>query len=290
MRIGIGLPFVDGGGNVHSAVTLGERARMVEDLGFDAVWMGDAAFRRMSTWPDPLLWLLSAARATERIEVGTAVYQVPLRNPVVVAQRILAFEALAPGRLLFGVGPGSTERAFDAVGASFEGRWKDFHADLRVIRDLCDGATVGAADLAPPAEIRGGPRFLLGAWFGGRNLRRAAEEHDGWLSSAKHTKVGNMADAIARYRDLGGTRAMIATCGIDLRAPGGRLSDDDPFSLACPPAEAVDRLAWVVGLGYDDLILHVRERGQGVFDSDLVHDTLAEIREVLKPDTVPVTP
>jgi alkanesulfonate monooxygenase SsuD/methylene tetrahydromethanopterin reductase-like flavin-dependent oxidoreductase (luciferase family) len=288
MRIGIGLPFVGPDGIVHNVQALGARAKMVEDLGFNSAWMGDASFRRMSTWPDPLLWLLAAARATEHIEVGTAVYQVPLRNPVIAAQRLLAFEALAPGRLLFGVGPGSTEKAFDAVGGSFEGRWKTFHASVRTMRELSDGKAVGDADFAPPAEIQGGPRFLLGAWYGGKNLQRAATEYDGWLSSAKWTKVGNMEDAIKRYRDLGGTRAMIATCGIDLRAPGGKLGDEDSFGLACPPAEAADRLAWASELGYDDIILHVRDGVHGVFDSDLLYDVLAEIRDVLQPDATPV--
>lgn len=48
--------------------------------------MGDASFRRLATWPDPMMWLLAAGAATSRIEVGTAIYQVPLRPPVDLAQ------------------------------------------------------------------------------------------------------------------------------------------------------------------------------------------------------------
>ncbi|MCU1476884.1 MAG: Coenzyme F420-dependent N10-methylene tetrahydromethanopterin reductase-like protein [Subtercola sp.] len=292
MRIGIGLPFVDESITVHTAQSLGERAKLIENIGFDAAWMGDASFRRMSTWPDPLMWLLAAAQATEHIEVGTAVYQVPLRQTAVIAQRLLTIEALTPGRLLFGVGPGSTERAFDAVGGSFERRWKDFHAGTRVVREFADGQVVDGVDLAPPSEIKGGPKFLLGAWYGGKNLARAATEYDGWLCSSHGTGMDKMEDAIKQFRDLGGKRAIIATVGIDFHAvknPGGESHGPggaDRFSLHCEPAEAADRVAWAASLGYDDIILHTRDHAHGerkTFDTDLYYDLLAEIYDVLKP-------
>ena len=87
MRIGVGLPFKDQRGLPLDAAGLGLRARWIEEAGLDAAWMGDASFRRLATWPDPMMWLLTVGAATSRIEVGTAIYQVPLRPPVDLAQQ-----------------------------------------------------------------------------------------------------------------------------------------------------------------------------------------------------------
>ena len=57
------------------------------------------------------MWLLTAAQATSRIEVGTAVYQVPLRPAVDLAQQLLTMRALTGNRFTAGVAPGRPRRA-----------------------------------------------------------------------------------------------------------------------------------------------------------------------------------
>ena len=47
-------------------------------------------------------------------EFGTGVLQVPLRNPVELAQRVLTLHLVSGGRFLFGVGAGWNEREFKA--------------------------------------------------------------------------------------------------------------------------------------------------------------------------------
>jgi hypothetical protein len=50
--------------------------------------------------PDVLAWLTAAGASTERIELGTAILQVPLRHPVELAQRLMSVHASA--RFYFG--------------------------------------------------------------------------------------------------------------------------------------------------------------------------------------------
>ena len=289
MRIGIGLPFLDGDGDVHDYQSLATCARWIEEAGFNGIWMGDASFRGLATWPDPFLWLLAAAAATQRVELGTAIYQIPLRNPVATAQRMLTIHGLSGGRFSAGVGPGSNERGFAAVGKPFEERNRIFREYMTTIRELCDGKAVGDADLAPWPEIVGGPRFLLGAWHGSTMLRTAATAYDGWLSSAGRTTVKTMVDAIKRYRDEGGKRAIVASCSADLGAEGVSMSDDDPFNLRCSPAEAADRLAWVAELGYDDILINIRDSSrERQFDSALRQDRLLELRSIFEPAPEPI--
>lgn len=288
MRIGVGLPFKDRQGQPLDAAALGQRARWIEEAGLDAAWLGDASFRRLATWPDPMMWLLTVAGATSRIEVGTAIYQVPLRPPADLAQQFLTMRALTGDRLSLGVGPGSTAAGYAAVGLDFQSRFKTFHAHMNTIRRLMAGETVGAANLAPWPSIAGGPRLLLGAWHGGASLARAARDYNGWLCSAGRTTVTTITDGIKRYRDLGGTRAIVATCPADLTAPDTPLSDDEPFTLRCGPAQAAERLAWLASLGFDDVMLNLRDpRAAGPFESDITQEQLQELRSLLPADTRP---
>lgn len=288
MRIGIMLPFRDRGGPPLDGAGVAARAHLIEVAGFDGAWIGDASFRGLATWPDPLAWLLCAAYGSERLELGTAIYQVPLRPTVDVARRFLTLEALFPGRFSIGVGPGSTRAGHEAVGVAFEDRVELFHAQMATIRRLCDGEQVGAADLAPWPSVRGGPRFLLGAWGGSRQLARAVRDYDGWLCSAGRTTARTMVEGIARYRDLGGRRAIVASCRVDLSGAREPLADDEPFNLICSPAEAAERLQWLCELGFDDVLLNIADpENPGIFEGDLETDRLAAVRALLAVATSP---
>src|SRR6202000_1372249 len=76
-----------------------------------------------------------------------------------------------------------------------------------------------------------GPRFLLGAWHSEISLKRAVAEYDGWICSAFRTTYTTRRESIQRYRALGGTRALTATCQTDLDAPHKPFSDDDSYYL-----------------------------------------------------------
>ncbi len=106
MRLGINMPFVREDGEPLTAKDIMARAVAIEAAGFDGIWIGDAIGRQRLTRPDPFLWLLPAAAATEHIEVGTAILQLPLRNPVELAQRFITIQALTRGRFIVGVGSG----------------------------------------------------------------------------------------------------------------------------------------------------------------------------------------
>jgi len=286
LRIGVGLPIVDGRGAPHDVAALGQRARWIEEAGFSGIWNGDASFRDLATWPDPFLWMVVAASATVRVELGFAALQLPLRHPVDNANRLFTLHALSNGRLSAGVAPGSTLQGFAMMGApgAFSTRFSKFHADMATIRALCRGEQVGDAWLNPWESWRPGPRFMLAAWAGGRMLQRAVDEYDGWLCSAARTTVGTIVDGLKRYRDLGGTRAIVASTKCDLGARREPMERDDPFNLVCSAAEASDRLHWLEELGFDDVLVNVADgRGSGPFRGDLIHERLLEFRAVYEP-------
>jgi alkanesulfonate monooxygenase SsuD/methylene tetrahydromethanopterin reductase-like flavin-dependent oxidoreductase (luciferase family) len=288
MRIGIDVPPNDPNGHTLDARGLMKRAKMIEDAGLDGIWNGDASYYRgVYTEVDPLQWMLLAAAATEHIEVGLTVYQVPLREEVDLAQRLMTIHHLTGGRFTCGVGAGSTKQgAFEAVGVSYDDRFKIFHQKMDAIRHLLDGDTVGNATIPPLPGSKPGLRFVLGAWASDISLRRAARDYDGWMSSSGLTNLKVMGEGIKRYRDLGGTRAMTTTCRIDLNAPNRKLQDDEPFQLLCGPEEAAERLNYVAELGFDDVCLRfVDYRQKGLGNANFSADDLEQIRGLVPKDS-----
>src|SRR4030095_8957564 len=108
---------------------------------------------------------------TRRVELGTGVLQVPLRNPVELAQRVLTAHLVSGGRLRLGVGAGSTAADFEALGLDYASRFRRLDGSLAIMRRvlvrrrLGAGERVGRASLEPvwPAAL-GGPPVLIGSW------------------------------------------------------------------------------------------------------------------------------
>jgi alkanesulfonate monooxygenase SsuD/methylene tetrahydromethanopterin reductase-like flavin-dependent oxidoreductase (luciferase family) len=275
--LGYNLPTSqpDGGGPTIS--DLMDRARLIERLGFDGIWVGDSIGRVTWPIPDALVWLTAAAAATERIELGTSIIQVPLRHPVELAQRLVSMHAVSGGRFTAGLGCGSTRADFDAVGVAYDERFRLLAEGLPTIRRLCRGERVGDAYLPPWQDSGAGPPILVGSWHSGLWVRRAAEEYDGWIASAFFTSFNQLRDGIQRFRDAGGTRAMVGTITVDLHADSTPFDPDARFNLVCGPAEAAERLQRLAELGYDDALLTRANHSQ----PDVSEDDLAQMRALL---------
>ncbi|MBM3340935.1 MAG: LLM class flavin-dependent oxidoreductase [Betaproteobacteria bacterium] len=255
MRLGMNIPREHADGRPYSAADVMARARAIEAAGFDGIWMGESMNRGRPS-VDTLAVLAVAAAATSRVEIGTAVLQVPLRPPAELALRLLTLHALSGGRFVAGLGAGSTKLDFDACGIDYENRFKLFAAALPQVRRLCNGEQVGAANFRPWPPLAGGPPLLIGAWVSGIWVKRAAQDYDGWISSGRaNNQFRTLAEGLKVYRDHGGKRALIATVGIDLTAPNKSLADDEPFNLRCGPQEAAARLQQLAELGIDDVLL-----------------------------------
>src|SRR5260370_10296735 len=115
-------------------------ARRIEAGGFPGIWVGDSLGRGRPTL-DPLIALATLCAATERVELGIAVLQVPLRHPVELAHRVQSVQALSGGRLRLGVGSGSTRADFELLGADYDPRFPTFMNSLDTKRLAWGGPT-----------------------------------------------------------------------------------------------------------------------------------------------------
>ena len=254
MRLGVTMPLTSPDGSAPAADTIATSAKLLERLGFDSMWAFDAIGRGFLL-PDPLIAVSVAAACTTSLTVGTCILQVPLRRPVELAHRILTAHLICGNRLLLGVGAGSTKTDFDAIGVDFTTRMRAMDESLAIMRKLWSGETVGTADLKPWPATLGGPKLLIGSWAGKGWIPRAAKEFDGWIASAAKTSYNTLADGIRRYRDAGGTRAIVTNIAVDLDAATTALGDDEPFHLRCAAGAASDRMKRLAELGFDDAIL-----------------------------------
>ena len=170
--------------------TLIAYAVTAEALGFDSIWVWDHILLGVDPpFPvvDSLTLLAAIAARTSKINLGTGVLVLPLRNPVVLAKELASLDLIAGGRLLLGMASGWYRREFDAVGASFQERGRIMDRNLEIIRRLWTEAQVNgdypphrlrSANLSPkPARL---PVMLIGGYVE-RVLKRAAL-NGGWLT------------------------------------------------------------------------------------------------------------
>jgi limonene 1,2-monooxygenase len=79
---------------------------LMDELGFDEVWVGEHHSGGMEIIPSPELFIAVAAERTRHIRLGTGVISLPYHNPFMVAHRMALLDHLTRGRVMLGCGPG----------------------------------------------------------------------------------------------------------------------------------------------------------------------------------------
>jgi alkanesulfonate monooxygenase SsuD/methylene tetrahydromethanopterin reductase-like flavin-dependent oxidoreductase (luciferase family) len=118
-----------------------EQVRLARELGFDSVWMVHHYLIEFQAF-QPLPMLARLAAETGEMELGTAVYVLPLQPPVEVAENFATLDALTGGRLVFGVAQGYREAEFDALGVPRKERALRFEEGIELITKLWTGDEV----------------------------------------------------------------------------------------------------------------------------------------------------
>lgn len=195
MTLGLNLPYSEGAmdGATPRWADILAMARAAEDVGFDAVWVsdhvgfGDPDGAWSGAWES---WtLLSAiAASTTRVQLGTYVLAVPLRNPALLAKMAETLDEVSGGRVILGLGAGWNEPEFRSYGAPFDDRFDRFEDGLRIIAAMLRTgrsshagrvSLTRSARLAPRGPRPEGLPIMVGA-AGPRMLRLTAELADHW--------------------------------------------------------------------------------------------------------------
>lgn len=222
---------------------LAEQSRAYADEGFDSLWSAQALGRGFMV-PDPFVALSVAATAAPDVEIGTAVIQAPLYDPMDLAHRIFSLHQVCGKRLIMGLGAGSTANDFAAFSRPFERRFEDFRTLVGSLREILRTGSGERGDLSPWPSVRGGPPLFLGSW--GRGVERAARHFDGWIASAHYRTVEQVIAALGRYRQAGGGRAIVSTIQLPADTDLGELRD---------------RLGRFAEAGFDDAVVLILPGG-----------------------------
>jgi len=202
MRYGAHLPLIDFDGAGWHPQTLPSYAATAHRLGFDALGANDhLVFQR--PWLDCVVALSSVVAASGDLRLCTTVALPVVRGPVALAKAAAALDVVSGGRVVLGVGAGSSARDYDCAGVPFDERWPRFEESVRALRACLSVDAEPFAgrfyrtpgSLLPPPVRRDGPPVWVASWGSGAGLRRAARLGDGWLASAYNTSPEQVADA-----------------------------------------------------------------------------------------------
>jgi len=203
MDLGVHLPLMEFGNEGQSVARLHAAVDAARDCGFAAISANDH-FVFSTPWLDGPTALAATIERSGELELATTVALVALRGPVPLAKALVALDLLSSGRLVAGVGPGSSIRDYDATAVSFDDRWKRFEEAVSVLRALLGRApapeltryfALPDAALLPAPPRDGGIPLWIGSWGSPAGLRRVARLADGWLASAYNTTPERFASA-----------------------------------------------------------------------------------------------
>jgi alkanesulfonate monooxygenase SsuD/methylene tetrahydromethanopterin reductase-like flavin-dependent oxidoreductase (luciferase family) len=182
--------------------TLVERARYVEQLGFDGIWLSDQIMdygETTSPWLEAWSCLAGLSLQTTRIRLGTLVTHFNLHHPIMIARYALMVDQISEGRLDLGIGAG-TSMDFDFAGV---GPWTPgqlvgrLGEGLGIVDSLLSGKTsgiqgiyfeVGEGIVLHPAHQKPRPPITVAA-LGPKTIQLAARYGDVWNTVPWHLEA-----------------------------------------------------------------------------------------------------
>ena len=235
MKLGLNLGYWGAGNDAENLVL----AREADRLGYSVVWAAEAYGSDAAT---VLTWI---AAQTDRIDVGSAVFQIPGRTPANTAMTAASLDTLSGGRFRLGLGVSGPQVSEGWHGVRFDkplGRTREYVAIVRkaLAREkvafegefftlpLPDGP--GKALTLTVHPVRDNLPIYLAA-IGPKNLELTGEIADGWL--AIFFSPENADEIMAPLR-AGREKAGKAMEGFDVVPTVPVVLGEDPAACADP--------------------------------------------------------
>ena len=133
MRFSLSLPALRTPGSTHPFHESYELARLAESMGFDTATVGHHHFMPGNA-SDPITWMTAVAAQTERLRVGSGIFQLAIHNPVRVAEQVATLDQISNGRVSLGVGLGWWPLEYQVHGSRFQERGARMEEALQILK------------------------------------------------------------------------------------------------------------------------------------------------------------
>jgi F420-dependent oxidoreductase-like protein len=186
MRLGLNLGYWGAGNDAENL----ELAKEADRLGYSVVWAAEAYGSDAAT---VLAW---TAAQTERIDIGSAVFQIPARTPAMTAMTAATLDSLSGGRFRLGLGVSGPQVSEGWHGVRFDKPLARTREYVDIVRLVLARRTVHYKGDHWTLPLPDGPGKALSltihlvrehipiylASVGPKNLELAGEIADGWLA------------------------------------------------------------------------------------------------------------
>src|SRR3954452_8532407 len=186
MKLGVHIGYWGLGLSAEDQISI---VKAAEEFGYDSVWSAEAYGSDAAT---VLAWL---AGQTEKIKLGSAIFQMPGRSPAMTAMTAATLDQISGGRMLLGIGSSGPQVAEGWHGQPFARQLRRTREYVEVLRmalgrervvydgeiyqlPLPDGPGKALKLMIAPVQERM-PIYI--AAIGPKNTQLTGEIADGWL-------------------------------------------------------------------------------------------------------------
>ena len=229
MKLGVNIGYWGLGLTAEEQLSIVQEA---ERLGYDSVWAAEAYGSDAAT---VLAWL---AAGTERIGIGSAIFQMPARSPAMAAMTAATLDQISGGRMRLGLGPSGPQVSEGWHGVRFARQLQRTREYVAVVRKALarerlefHGETIelplpdgpGKALKLTISPVQESIPIYIAA-IGPRNVTLVGEIADGWLP------IFFSPENVSEFRPLleeGAAKAGRSLEGFDIAPSVNVLIDDD---------------------------------------------------------------
>ena len=97
-------------------------AWLSDELGVDVIWLAEHHFDGICAYADPIGFAGALATTTRHSKIGFAVLQMALHHPIRLAEQLAVLDHITKGRLIVGLGRGSSFNIYDYQGFGIDHR------------------------------------------------------------------------------------------------------------------------------------------------------------------------
>ena len=178
-----------------------EMIKLVEELGFSAIWLRDIPFNVPSFGDagqmyDPFVYLGLLSGVTSKIAIGVGSIILPLRHPANIAKSAASVDALSGGRLILGIASGDRPDEYPALNIDYLSRGEKFRDSFEYIRQVWEenplfenefGSLNGSLDMLPKPSAKKVPMLITGA--SQQSPQWLAQNGNGWITYPRNPEL-----------------------------------------------------------------------------------------------------